>query len=91
MSRKRPCVYESARKGGKGPRKTTRKEVNPMADADLDVGDRYFSTLLRLALEFYLRHKTNIDNSIDSALQTLIMQLVDALPDIIALNPPGPQ
>lgn len=62
-----------------------------MADPDLNAGDRGFANLLEIALEFYLRHKTNIDDSLDTLVVAAIMELVENLPAILALNKPGPQ
>lgn len=53
---------------------------------------RFFTTLLRRALEHYLRHKASIDSAISGAAVIAIEALVAELPAIIvALNPPGPQ
>jgi len=53
---------------------------------------RFFATLLKKAIELYLRHKTTIDPAISAVAEAAIMTLVSELPAIVAaLNPPGPQ
>lgn len=52
---------------------------------------RFFATLLKKALEHYLRHKSTIDPALSTIIITMIEQLVTALPAIVAaLNPEGP-
>lgn len=53
---------------------------------------RFFSTLLKKALEHYNRHQATIDAALSGIAQAAIAALVAELPNIItALNPPGPQ
>jgi len=53
---------------------------------------RFFSTLLRKALEHYARHQASIDTALSGVAQAAIAALIAELPNIItALNPPGPQ
>jgi len=57
-------------------------------------GDRGFQLLITKAMEFYLRHKTEIDNTLDSLIIEAIMVIVGAVApggDIAELNDPGPE
>jgi hypothetical protein len=57
-------------------------------------GDRGFQLLITKALEFYLRHKPEIDNTLTSLVIEALMALVGEIGpggEITDLNDPGPE
>jgi len=51
---------------------------------------RFFAELMVLAIEFYFRHKTTIDQHLSSACVNALMAVAGFLSEIKALNPTGP-
>ena len=57
-------------------------------------GDRMFATLAEAFAKFYLRHKEEIDNNLESLLIEAIMSIVEATASggaIAVMNDPGPE
>lgn len=54
-------------------------------------GTRFFVILLDKMLKEYLRHEVNINEDIPDVVKTALGVLIDNLPVLLELNPPGPQ
>jgi hypothetical protein len=57
-------------------------------------GDRFFATIIEKAIEFYLRHKAEIDNNLTSLMVEALMTLAGGLGpggEITVMNDPGPE
>lgn len=58
--------------------------------ANPDFGVREFINLLVIALEFYLRHKANIDENLEPQTKSNLESLAGVLNSLRAMNIPGP-
>lgn len=59
--------------------------------AALNFGVRQWVSLVVLLINFYLRHKDNIDDLVEPAVAGYMQGLADAIDEIQALNPRGPR
>ena len=54
-------------------------------------GTRITMYFLARAVTEYLRHKVNVDADVPDDLKAALNVLADLLPEIISINPPGPE
>ena len=54
-------------------------------------GTRFFVFLLTKMLAEYLRRKIKVDLDLPPGVVTALETLITALPDLLDLNPPGPE
>lgn len=54
-------------------------------------GTRITVFFLLRALAEYARHKVNVDQDMSTEMKTALNALLDLVPEIAALNPPGPE
>lgn len=58
---------------------------------DVTFGERFFIALIAKAVAEYLRHKGNIDSKIPPGVVDALAVLVEAIPELLTLNAPGPE
>lgn len=54
-------------------------------------GTRFFTELIARAIAEYLRHEPGIDRDLPAGVKEALAVIVENLPAILALNPPGPE
>lgn len=54
-------------------------------------GTRFFIILLARALSEYGRHQVKINEDMPAPVRAALITLIDAMPDLLLLNEPGPE
>ena len=64
--------------------------MDPPTSTAVPFGVRITLFFLIRALSEYARHEVNVSATVPSGVKTALDTLLAALPELIALNPPGP-